>query len=120
MAKITGPENPQLKKLIAELKELGRKQNALIWRLVADELSRPTRKRREVNVGSIDLVSEENDTVLVPGKVLSAGELTKKVTVAAWKFSGKAKEKISKKGKALTIHELMKANPKGSKVRILG
>ncbi|MDI6736977.1 MAG: 50S ribosomal protein L18e [Nanoarchaeota archaeon] len=120
MAKRTGPTNIQTQKLITELKELGRKQNALIWRLVADELARPARKRREANIGKIDLASDENSTVLVPGKVLSAGELTKKVTVAAWKFSGKAKEKINRKGKALSIQELMKANPKGSKVRIVG
>lgn len=118
--KRTGPTNIQTQKLLGDLKELGRKQNALIWRLVAEELAKPTRRRREVNIGSIDLASDENSTVLVPGKVLSSGELTKKVTVAAWKFSGKAKEKINKKGKALTIQELMKANPKGSKVRILG
>jgi len=118
--KRTGPTNINLQKLLGELKELGRKQNALIWRLVAEELAKPTRRRREVNISKIDLASDENSTVLVPGKVLSSGELTKKVTVAAWKFSGKAKEKINKKGKALTIQELMKANPKGSKVRILG
>jgi len=120
MASRTGPTNIQTQKLITELRELGRKQNAPIWRLAAEEIGRSTRSRREANVGKIDLVAEENDTVLVPGKVLSAGQLTKKVTVAAWKFSGKSKEKINKKGKALTIQELMKLNPKGSKVRILG
>ena len=120
MARRTGPTNIHLQKLIVELKALGRKENALIWRLVAEELSKPARKRREVNVWDIDMAADENETVLVPGKVLSAGELTNKVNVAAWNFSEKAKEKISKKGKAMTIQELMKSNPKGSKVRILG
>ncbi|MBU2638093.1 MAG: 50S ribosomal protein L18e [Nanoarchaeota archaeon] len=120
MAKRTGPTNIQLQKLIVELKELARKQNALIWKLVAMELSKPTRKRREVNISNIDMAAEDNETLLVPGKVLSAGELTKKVTVAAWNFSAAAKAKINKKGKAVSIQELMKSNPKGSKVRVIG
>lgn len=118
--KRTGPTNINMQKLISELKELARKQNALIWKLAAFELSRPTRKRREVNISDIDMAAEDNETVLVPGKVLSAGELTKKVTVAAWNFSAAAKVKINKKGKAVSIQELMKSNPKGSKVRVIG
>ncbi len=120
MAKRTGPTNIQLQKLIKELQELARTQNSLLWKLAAFELSRPTRKRREVNVSNIDMAAEDGETVLVPGKVLSAGELTKKVTVAAWKFSANAKAKINKKGKAVSIQELMKSNPKGSKVRVIG
>ena len=34
--------------------------------------------------------------------------------------SKEAKEKINKTGKAITIKELIKENPKGSKVRIIG
>jgi len=116
----TGPTNLSLKNLIIELNSLSRKEKIKIWERVADELSRASRQRREVNINRINRASKENETIVVPGKVLSEGELNHKVNVAAWKFSGKAKEKINKKGKAISIKELIKENPKGKRVRIIG
>ena len=56
---------------------------------------------------------------MVPGVVLGSGTLTKKVTVAAWRFSSKAREKIeSSGGEAISIEELLEKNPKGSNVKI--
>ena len=62
----------------------------------------------------------DKEIALVPGKVLSDGELTKKMTIAAFQFSKEAMNKINKKGKAITIKELIKENPKGKNVRIIG
>ncbi len=43
------------------------------------------------------------------------------VTVAAFEFSARAKEKIkTARGKYLTIDELVKKNPKGSNVKVVG
>ena len=57
----------------------------------------------------------------MPGKVLSNGVVQKPVKVAALNFSDGAKEKIiSAKGQILSIQELMKQNPEGKKVRIMG
>ncbi len=120
MVKRTGPTNIQLKKLIVDLKKLSNKEKAPIWKRVAEELSKPTRNRRKLNLSKVERSSKDNETILVPGKVLSAGELTKKVNLAAWRFSSEAKEKANKKGKTLSIPELMKLNPKGKGVRILG
>jgi len=73
-----------------------------------------------VNISKIARYTEKNDTVVVPGKVLAAGELTEPVTVAALGFSSRAKEKIEEaKGRALSIDELVEENPSGSGVRIL-
>jgi large subunit ribosomal protein L18e len=59
--------------------------------------------------------------VAVPGKVLGAGEISHPVTVAAFAFSEKAKEKIkARRGKCLSFSDLIKKNPKGAKVRIIG
>ncbi len=118
--KRTGPTNMQLRKLIVELKRLAAKQKVRLWKAVAEELEAPTRKRREVSVESISRHARANETVIVPGKVLSNGEMRQKTTVAAFKFSKSAEEKINASGKALSIQELMKANPKAQKVRILG
>ncbi|MBI2084542.1 MAG: 50S ribosomal protein L18e [Candidatus Aenigmarchaeota archaeon] len=120
MAKRTGPTNPYLKQLIQTLKKKSLENKAPIWRDVAEALDKPTRKRIQVNVRDIDLHVSNGDTILVPGVVLSAGNLSKKVNVAAWKFSSAAKEKISKNGgECMTINSLAEKNPKGSNVKII-
>ena len=113
----TGPENPELKNLITELKIA----NAPFWKRLAYDLERPTRNRRAVNVSRIDKYAQKNEIAVVPGKVLGAGEISKSVTVAAWQFSGQAKEKITKaKGSCMSLQELMKKKPKLSELRIIG
>ena len=73
-----------------------------------------------VNVSRINRYTKKHEVVAVPGKVLSAGEMDHPVTVAAFAFSGKAKEKIvAAKGKCLSYPELVKKYPKGSNVRII-
>ncbi len=120
MAKRTGPTNPELISLIQELKQLSYKQKAKIWKTIAKELERSTRQRRIVNLDRINRVCKNNDNIIVPGKVLASGILDKKVTIAAFNFSDQALNKIKEKGKAITIQELIKNNPKGSKLRIIG
>lgn len=119
--KRTGPTNIHLKNLIARLKKISYTEKAAIWKRIANELEKPTRKRRVVNLSKINRYSREDETVIVPGKVLGAGSLNHKLTIAAYSFSDSAKENITKSnGKALTIQELINQNPKGKKVRIIG
>lgn len=120
MAKRTGPTNLVLKKLIADLRTLSNKEKVSLWTRIADDLNKSTRQRRNVNIYRINKNTKEGETALVPGKVLSEGELTKKTTVAAFRFSDSAKNKINKIGKAISLQQLMKDNPKGNKVRIIG
>jgi len=120
MTKRTGPTNPTLKKLIEELKRKSLEENVKIWRRVAEILERPRRSRAEMNLKHIDGKVKEGEIIVVPGVVLSEGELTKKVTIAAWRFSAKAKEKIRKTGaRAISIEELIKENPKGTNVKVM-
>lgn len=119
MARRTGPMNYQLQELIKELqvKAVGSR----FWKRVVEDLQKPTRQRRIVNVYKIDKYAHDGETIIVPGKVLSVGELSKKVDVAALNFSGEAKRKIiAASGKALSIKELLHQNPEGKKVRIMG
>lgn len=120
MAKRTGPTNPNLRNLINELRDLSRKQNVKIWERIAEDLEKPTRQRRSVNIYKIDKYTGDDEIAIVPGKVLSIGKLNKKIKVAAFQFSNQAKEKINSIGKAITIEELIKENPNGKKVRIIG
>jgi len=117
MVKRTGPTNLELKNLIKSLKKLSAKENVNIWKRISKDLERPTRQRRKVNIYKINKHIKEGETAIIPGKVLSLGELNKKVTVAAYQFSDAARNKIEK---AISIQGLMKSNPKGKKVRIIG
>lgn len=120
MGKRTGPTNVYLRQLIDELKKNYYANKSKIWLDVAEKLEKARRKKVEVNLKKIEKFTQKNDTVVVPGIVLASGELTKPVTIAAWKFTAAAKEKIKKsKCKMLGIDELMKENPKGARVKIL-
>jgi len=114
-------ENPELIKLISDLKLKARENNARIWRDIAERLEGSNSNYAEVNVSRIQRYARDGDVIVVPGKVLGAGNLDKKVTVAAWKFSRSAEEKIKKAGgRVLSIMELVEENPRGSNVRIMG
>jgi large subunit ribosomal protein L18e len=115
----TGPTNFQLQTLLLELE--GKALESKFWKRVLSDLRKPSRQRRTVNVYKIDKHAKEGETIIVPGKVLSLGEINKKVDVAAFTFSGEARKKIEQaSGKTLSIQELIKQNPKGENVRILG
>lgn len=112
--------NSNLLKLIEDLKRKSYEQKINTWKALADDLSSPSRKRRVVNLYKLSKFVGENETAIVPGKVLAAGELDKKITIAAYSFSREALVKINKTGKAITIEELMLKNPKAENVRIIG
>ena len=121
MAKRTGPTTAILQTLINELKKRSNEQNVNIWKRVANDLEKPTRQRRVVNLSSISRHAEENEIVIVPGKVLGAGNLERKLTISAFQFSFGAKEKIEKAGsKIVPLLELSKENPTGKGIKILG
>lgn len=120
MAKRTGPTNLYLKQLIDTLKKKSVELNAPIWKTIAKKLEKSTRQKIEVNLSRIERYANDGDIVIVPGVVLSSGQLTKPVNIAAWRFSSTAVKKIENaKGKCLTIEELIKENPKGSNVKII-
>jgi len=107
--------------LIEKLRQTAKNEKAGIWKRLADELSRPRRKRREVNLDEIGKNVKEGEAVVVPGKILGNGSLNHRINVAAFRFTEGAKQKIEKSGgKVLSIQELIKKNPKGSKIRIIG
>jgi large subunit ribosomal protein L18e len=116
----TKSTNIMLRKLIADLRKLSNENKVKIWDAVAINLSKPARNRRQVNLTHLESYVNKGETVVVPGKILGTGELSKNITVAGWRFSDTAFEKVNKVGKAISIEQLMKSNPKGSKVRIIG
>jgi len=112
--------NPNLIKLIDDLLKASAMNKAPIWKDIAERLAKPKRLYAEVNVSKIQRYAKEGETIIVPGKVLGGGKITKPVTVAALSFSETARKKIIEAGgKCLTIKELLEMNPTGSGVRIM-
>ena len=121
MSKKTGTTNPLLKDLINELKKVSVEQGVNIWNRIATDLEKPTRNRRVVNLSKINRFTKENETIVVPGKVLGSGILDHKVNIAAYTFSQGAIDKINKVGaKAMLLDEMIKESPKGKKIKIIG
>jgi len=113
--------NPYLIELINMLKKKARENEAPIWGDIAERLSKPRRKRNQINLSRLNRYTQESDEAIIPGKILGAGSIDHPVIVAAFDFSDQAKKKILKaKGKCLTIPDLMKMNPKGTNVKIIG
>ncbi|MBU0898357.1 MAG: 50S ribosomal protein L18e [Nanoarchaeota archaeon] len=116
-------KNDITKDLIQELEKTGYEKKAPVWRTVAKALNKSRRKRIEVNVYDIEKNAKKGETIIVPGVVLSNGDMKKALNVAALRFTPTAKAKIERAGgKCMHIEDLLKAHAtgKGAKIRILG
>jgi len=112
-------KDENLIELILQLREESWKQKNSLWRDLANRLEKSSQHWAEVNISHIKRYAKKNDTIVIPGKLLGAGYIDIPVTVAAYKCSLNAKEKISSAGgKFVTIPELVKKNPKGTGIRI--
>lgn len=95
-------------------------KNSKTWLEVASLISRPKRKQIKMNLDRIDNETKEGDNIVVPGKVLGQGELSKKVKIIALSFSESAIKKIEdNKGKFSYINEEIKNNKKAEGLKIL-
>lgn len=102
------------------LRKLSRAHDAPIWRMVAERLERARHQTIPLNVGELDRIAHDGETIVVAGKLLADGRLAKKVTVGAFAYSKEARGKIrAAGGTALTLDELVGAHPDGSGVRLL-
>jgi len=111
---VSKKNNPELVETI----RLAKKKEK--WIEIASLLSGPRRKRLNLNLNEIDKESKEGDTIVIPGKVLSQGELTKRIKIVAFSFSERAKEKLlSSKCGVSTIKDEIKKNPKAEGIRIV-
>jgi large subunit ribosomal protein L18e len=111
--------NPRLNSLIADLKSAAREADADVWADVARRLEKPRSTHAEVNLGRIERYAREDETVVVPGKVLGSGVLQKGVTVAAVDFSGSAETKIDQVGEPIRLEQALERNREGSNVRVI-
>ncbi len=114
-------DDPELVRTLIALRRAARDNKAPVWGTVAERLARPRHQVRPVNVGRLARLAPPKSTVVVPGKLLAAGEIAGPLTVAAYHFSDAARAKIrAAGGTTLSISELVRSHPDGAGVRIYG
>ena len=100
---------------IVETIDLAKKEGLLD---LAKKLSAPKSKYKNVNLSDLDKL--EKDKVLVIGKVLGQGEISKKIKISALGFSEQASEKLKKTGcEVRSIRDEIKKNKKLEGVEII-
>ncbi len=109
-------ERSDIRALVAVLEGniAGRKKVGLSKKLLK-LIDVPTRRRKDSDIYKINKYTKENDSVIVPGKVLSEGALDHKISIAALGYSKKAQEEIKRSGSRIVkMEELM--NEKNVKI----
>ena len=101
---ISRKSNSELVKTIDELKRASRENDAPIWKSIAKKLEGPNRNWPVVNVSKIEYNASKNGKVVIPGKLMGSGTLSKKVTVSAYSFTKSAVEKIEGAGGKCMIY----------------
>lgn len=104
-----------------DLKKASAQNKAPIWAKLAECALKPSIARRDININKIDRLTKEDDVVVFPGKVLGTGNIAHKITLYSFSISNTAASKILKNGGKLLSHtELIKQNPTGTGVVLLG
>ncbi len=108
-------------RMAKELKVASKKNKAPIWLRLAEMALKPARTKRVLNLGQIDKSISDNDIVIVPGKVLGTGNISHKITLCSFSISTTgAKKVIQSGGKIVDFAQLIKNNPTGKGVKIIG
>lgn len=107
-------KNEQIESLIKELKAKSIQEKVPFWKRIASDLEKHTRDMHAVNIRKIDNVVRDGEIAVIPGKAIGDAKVNREIV--AYKFS----QTVKKNNKTMTLHDLMKKNPKASKCRIVG
>ncbi len=108
-------------RMAKDLKKASIKNDAPIWAKLAEYALKPSIARRDINLNRIAQLTKENDTVVFPGKVLGTGNVSHKITLCSFSISNSAVDKIiDNGGKLISFSDLIKQNPTGKGVVLLG
>jgi len=98
-----------------------KKDKAKIWKAVIKDLSKSRSNRTEINLSRLSRVTNDNDVIIVPGKILGSGDITHKLTIWCFSISETAARKITNAGgKLIAIDKLIEKYPTGRGIRIIG
>ena len=113
--------NQVVLRMAKDLKKASTENDAPIWAKLAEYALKPSSARRDINIYRIGQLTKENDTVVFPGKVLGVGDIPHKITLYSFSISSTAASKILKKGGSIINHtEMVRQNPTGKGVVLLG
>ena len=108
-------------RMARDLKKASVKNDAPIWAKLAKYALKPSIARRDINLNRIAQLTKENNTVVFPGKVLGTGNVSHKITLCSFSISNSAVDKIiDNGGKLISFSDLIKQNPTGKGVILLG
>jgi large subunit ribosomal protein L18e len=103
------------------LRMASKRTKAPLWKEVECRLLNSRSNRREVNVDKLSKFTKEGDVIIVPGKILGAGNLGHSVIVYAYSISKLASKKINEAGgQILALTDLIEKYPRGTGVKIIG
>ena len=104
-----------------QLRGASKKNNAPIWLKLAELALKPSISRRVINLGQLDKFVNDNDVVVVPGKVLGTGNISHKITLCSFSISTTGAKKVTQSGgKLVDFTHLIKNHPTGKGVKIIG
>ena len=111
----------ETQRLIIELEKASRKTKKGIWKDLAKRIGKPTRNNADINVEKLDLLAKKfaGKTLIVPGKVLSKGELTTKTKIVAISASEAAVEKINQNGEFILLRDFVDEKVKVNELMIV-
>ena len=103
------------------LRKASKKTKAPLWKDLERRLLNSRSNRREVNLDKLSKFTKEGDVIIVPGKLLGAGNLGHSVIVFAYSVSKLASKKVKEAGgHILALSDLVEKYPHGSGVKIIG
>ena len=84
-------------------------KNVGLSKSILFKASKPRRQRVKVTLQKLDKYAKENDNIVVPGKILGTGKITKKFNVSAVEYSKSSLELLRASGcKVLDIESMIK------------
>lgn len=104
--------------ILVETILLARKNKS--WLKLAHKISGSKKDQPSINLSELDEIAKAGETIVVPGKILASGNITKKLKLVALSISSSALAKLKEtKSEYLSIADEIKANPKATGVKIL-
>jgi len=73
------------------------------WKKLAIILSRGTRSYASANLSQIDALTKTGDTVIIPGKVLASGDLSRKCALLHCQFRIQQEKSLKQRSRNLLI-----------------
>ncbi len=116
-----GPTSYTVKGMIMECEKNYRKSKKPIFKRLAEELKKPRRQKREINISKLNRYTKEGDNVIVIGKLLSSGVLDHKLNIIAFDCSSEALKKVKEsKSNIILLKEWLKEPKIPERVMLIG